>query len=213
MKVNEQTTEILKALPETGMGFQVVRSNQQLYAVFNCIRAIEINSDLLIQQDLEDDLEDDEIKIQNPQLITSSEFSLLGLRGAIDPNYAGGTGTFPLIKKYNLPVATNFYRIIAHGPHDFRYDMKKKELSKGTYLTTELDKVYANTGFAVVGRYALPVPLPANYCIQYELPKGTQLKAGTVAPNFGQAGGGVEVLLNDDTVNVKLIGLHVLPDF
>lgn len=87
------------------------------------------------------------------------------------------------------------------------------ELSKGTYLTTALDKIYANTGFAVVGRYALPVPLPATYCIQYEVPKGTQLKAGTVAPNFGQAGGGVEVLLNDDTVNVKLIGLHVLPDF
>ncbi len=93
------------------MGFQIVKSDEQFYAVFNCIRAIEINSDLLIQQDLKDEVESDEIKILNPQLITSSEFSLLGLHGAINPQYAGGTGSFPLIKRYLLPADTIFIEL------------------------------------------------------------------------------------------------------
>jgi len=54
-----------------------------------------------------------------------------------------------------------------------------------------------------VGRYALPIPVPASFVFEYELPgtmvlqggasQPTVLQVGTVQPNFGQAGGGVEV--------------------
>lgn len=216
MKVRDDVRNFLATQPETGMGYHMIVGNLQgetsYFAVFNGIRAFEFNDDLLNLQDIEDDL-GDEVRIQNFQMMTSSIFSSFRLRGKIDPTYGGGTGSFPLIKKYKLPVATKFYRNIAHGPNDFRYNSTNSELSKGTYLTTELDKNYTNSGFAAVGRFALPIPLPANYCIQYELPKGTVIKAGTVAPNFGQAGGGVEVVLLNDTPGVTMNGVHILSDF
>jgi hypothetical protein len=46
-----------------------------------------------------------------------------------------------------------------------------------------------------VGRYALPLPIPALHVVEYRLPAGTVIRAGTAAPSFGQAGGGVEVCL------------------
>ena len=46
-----------------------------------------------------------------------------------------------------------------------------------------------------------PLPIPASYEHRYTLPAGTELLVGTVAPNNGQAGGGVEVQTID---NVKV---------
>jgi hypothetical protein len=78
-------------------------------------------------------------------------------------------------------------------------------LAKGTYLTTDRDRQYANTGFAVVGRYALPIPIPASNVFEYELPSGTTLAIGTVLPNYGQAGGGVEIRTIADVAAVQSV--------
>lgn len=130
-------------------------------------------------------------------------------RTRIASAYVGGPGAFPLIGSTRLSGPAIFYRLLSI-PTDPRF--KNGYLSAGTYLTTELDRDYANSGYSAVGRYALPLPLPASHLIQYELPAGTVVSVGTVAPNFGQAGGGVEVRLSAN-VRANSMGSLTLHDY
>jgi hypothetical protein len=63
-----------------------------------------------------------------------------------------------------------------------------------------------------VGRFALPVPVPACHQFIYQLPVGTVLKVGTVLPQYGQAGGGVEVQLTHGET-VTLLQYRKLDEF
>jgi hypothetical protein len=65
----------------------------------------------------------------------------------------------------------------------------------GTYLTSDRDVAWINTGLGTAGRYALPNPFPATYGFEIVPPAGLSYSAGTVRPAFGQTGGGVEVVL------------------
>ena len=64
----------------------------------------------------------------------------------------------------------------------------------GTFATTLRDSRVVPSGLAAVGRYALPNPFPANRQYYIVPIAGTQTISGAVIPNFGQAGGGVEIL-------------------
>lgn len=105
-------------------------------------------------------------------------------------NYAPKSGVAQLVSSATLSNATTFYRY-ASLPFDPR--LSGNVLAQGTYLTTSSDLGYANTGFAAVGRYALPMPFPASYVFEYELPAGASILVGISIPMFGQSGGGVEV--------------------
>lgn len=133
-----------------------------------------------------------------------SNFSLI-------PGYIPAAGALPLLGTDTLTQTTNFYRYL-RSPVDFRHDKAKQELSADTYLTTDSDRAYTNTGFAAVGRYALPIPVPAIHVFMYQLPQGTTVRIGTVQPNFGQAGGGVEVQLVKDT-RVSFSMLNTIPAY
>jgi hypothetical protein len=132
------------------------------------------------------------VSLHNPQPTTST-FTL-------PSGYVASVGAIPLLGTVQLAAATKFYRFIM-ATTDHRYS--SGVLAAGTYLTTDLDRLLANTGFGAVGRYALPIPVPASFVFEYELPANTVLQGGaiqptvlqvgTVQPNFGQAGGGVEV--------------------
>lgn len=63
----------------------------------------------------------------------------------------------------------------------------------GTYATTYNDLSMVPSGFAAVGRYALPSTLSARF--MYPIVTGASpIYVGTATPNYGQAGGGVEVM-------------------
>jgi len=130
-------------------------------------------------------------------------------RANISPLFMGGVGASPLIGTSVLERDTVFYRFVS-SPVDHRYN--NEMLSAETYVTTSNDAKHVNSGFAVVARYALPLPLPANYRIEYTIPKGTKIQVGTVAPNFGQAGGGVEVFLPEVSAAFQS-SVSNLPDF
>jgi hypothetical protein len=68
------------------------------------------------------------------------------------------------------------------------------EILSGTYGFPESELPFVPTGFAAVGRYALPDLPPA--CRRYEVrpPPGYTLQCGAAVPLYGQAGGGVEVM-------------------
>lgn len=70
------------------------------------------------------------------------------------------------------------------------------------------------TGFIAVGRFALPNTLPASYRYEIEAPTGTSVDFGTVAPAFGQAGGGVEAYFAKSVTNAKVppAAMVALPD-
>lgn len=63
----------------------------------------------------------------------------------------------------------------------------------GTYATTYNDAAMVPSGFAAVGRYALPSSLSAQFVFPI-VTNASPIYVGTATPNFGQAGGGVEVL-------------------
>ena len=84
-----------------------------------------------------------------------------------------------------------FWRLCSVNP-DPR--LQGKVLLRGTYLTSDADMKLVNTGFGVVGRYALPSPFPASYVTKCSPKAGKLFNIGTTRPNFGQAGGGVEIL-------------------
>jgi hypothetical protein len=109
---------------------------------------------------------------------------------SLPPGWVPAAGPVALLGSIVLSTKTRFYRYTGTSvDHRFRGG----HLAADTYLTTEADRTYANTGFAAVGRYALPIPSPASYVHAYDIAAGTSLLVGTVLPNFGQAGGGVEV--------------------
>jgi hypothetical protein len=66
------------------------------------------------------------------------------------------------------------------------------------------------TGFVAVGRFALPNNLPASYRYEIEAPGSTPVDFGTLAPAFGQAGGGVEAYFLKAVVNTQIPPTPVL---
>lgn len=83
-----------------------------------------------------------------------------------------------------------FYRLSA-----FKDDKRINtdgSVTPGTYCTSDNDFKMTPSGLAAVGRYALPSPLPAIHVFLITPPPKTKVAYGTVRPNFGMAGGGVE---------------------
>jgi hypothetical protein len=119
------------------------------------------------------------------------------------------TGAKPLLARRTLMTPTTFYRYIS-SPTDLRF--VAGNLLPGTYLTTTLEHLEATSGFAAVGRFALPLPIPASNVIQYMLPPTTILDVGTVSPLFGQAGGGVEVCIVSSS-SATQVGFPFVPDY
>ena len=98
----------------------------------------------------------------------------------------------------SLGLAVN--RFSAFQP-DRRVDPVTGDFVRGTYAAPESELPFAPTGFAAVGRFALPNNVPASHRYTIRAPVGTMVSFGTVTPAFGQAGGGVEAFFPKAVVN------------
>lgn len=98
------------------------------------------------------------------------------------------------------------------GVQDRCYDSVTRTLAANSYLAPNSERAYVRVGYGAVGRYSLPCPHPARYLHQYILPAKTTFRVGTVSPQFGQSGGGVEVRLDHDT-QVTMIGSRKISDY
>jgi len=96
--------------------------------------------------------------------------------------------------------------------HDVCFDSTQSELRSNTYLTPLSERAHVSVGYGVVGRYSLPCPYPARYLHGYRLSKGASFRVGTVEPQFGQSGGGVEICLDADT-SVQYLGYMRISDY
>ena len=72
--------------------------------------------------------------------------------------------------------------------------MNSKVFQKDTFASPKLDASFINSGLGAVARYALPSLLPACWRYQLTPASGTTVYYGACVPQFGQSGGGVEVM-------------------
>lgn len=86
-------------------------------------------------------------------------------------------------------------------------------LLPGTYVTSERDAGVVPSGFAVVGRYALPNPISATNRFDIEVPGGISGLVGTVLPAFGQSGGGVEIELTNGAPPKSVKAHNTIPEY
>lgn len=102
-----------------------------------------------------------------------------------------------LITPANTSVGEKYWRMSAYA--NDRRITADRELVAGTYVTTDSDVEFIASGLGAVGRYALPNPFPSIYGFQVTPYPGRRITLGTVRPNYGQAGGGVEGVFQDPT--------------
>ena len=82
----------------------------------------------------------------------------------------------------------------------------------GTYATTIHDDRLVPSSLSAVARYALPNPTPAIHRFVISPSPQTRIHCGTVTPQFGQAGGGVEVRFGDELPEETASGPHPIPE-
>jgi hypothetical protein len=110
-------------------------------------------------------------------------------------------------------VTTNagevFYRWEA-WPKSVRIDQKTGTVSRGTFTAPFSEAPFVPTGFAAVGRFALPNVAPAIFRWEMRPPAGTVFRCGASVPLFGQSGGGVEAEFTGGFANVGPIANPVV---
>jgi hypothetical protein len=92
------------------------------------------------------------------------------------------------------------FRILSDNPLDPN-DTRLLNVRAGTYAAPFSEAPFVPTGFAAVGRFALPLMTPARWRYELRPEPGASFKCGACVPLYGQAGGGVEVMYVSDTRN------------
>lgn len=209
LRIDKETERMLLTLPESGMGYQIVQGRDEPWVVFNATITIplrELNQTVFSEADyvlLSGDPEPDAIQSRN---IINFPEELRVIFSTLDPDLRDpslGLAFCP------TPIAppTSFispkwpYSYYRFSPYykDKRVDIYGNFLP-GTYATTYNDLPFVPSGFAAVGRYALPSPASAAFVFPI-LTSDRPTLMGTATPNFGQAGGGVEVLFTTPATN------------
>jgi hypothetical protein len=119
------------------------------------------------------------------------------------------TATLPPYTYYSKPGDV-FIRLSAFN-NDKRI-LSDGSVLAGTYGTTLTDMTVTPSGLAAVGRYALPNRLSAFYRYRIIPPVGTPILFGTVTPNYGLCGGGVEVFFPNGCPKGSAFLFDEIPD-
>ncbi len=209
-RVSKDTQKLLiTQFPESGMGYQIikakmVREDSKLFLVFNATLIMPFEEYRVYQFNqldyslLSEDPFDAKIRDLNELDVQEFSIAFWSLEKIAEKDkFPGLTYNEAAIKPHEdiFPnEALPYYRFCA-SKRDMRVG-KNGNFLPGTYATTFNDMHFVPSGFAAVGRYALPNPASAQYVSQI-ITKDRPNLMGTATPNFGQAGGGVEVLFSN----------------
>ena len=105
--------------------------------------------------------------------------------------------------KHDTLTANRVFHRFSIFKLDRRVNPVTGSFAAGTYAAPASEVPFVPTGFVAVGRFALPNTLPASYHHEIEAPVGTSVDFGTVAPAYGQSGGGVEAYFAKAVTNAK----------
>ena len=202
---------------ETGMGYQVATINGGRYVILNAELAFELpqydrnnaedSSPRPADRLRADDL--DWLKDQLPEYLAKKGKPLTqGLRrlDCAEHLEVETHGSYPS----NSSPGELFVRYSA-----FRQDRRIDpdfSVKPGTYVTTATDAPHVPSGLAAVGRYALPVHIPAVHKFTLTPRAPVPITCGATAPRFGQAGGGVEVLFINSLPAGTAMGPVLIPE-
>jgi hypothetical protein len=205
----------LLQLPESGMGFQLVEATfwgaPKRLLVFNVQTALDLSE---LPLDFAADTGTiatngarivEALKTARLTMIAAPgprNFRLLASRiptGSVSTSSAVVTAS-ALVKHVVLTAVRTFHRFSAFKP-DRRVDLKTGDFLPGTYAAPVSEVPLVPTGFAAVGRFALPNNAPASHHYVINAGAQTAVSFGTVAPAFSQAGGGVEAFFPGGATN------------
>jgi hypothetical protein len=209
-RVSKAVSERLVKQHESGIGYQIARYRRERepLIVFNASIAMPLDefrnhrfssddylmlSDEFAEVGIHEKFDlNDELAVVFSQFGGSSDVDSFGLSFTSNP-------ISPPEAAMPTGVPTSYYRYCAFS-RDRRVSAKG-DFVAGTYATTYSDMHFVPSGFAAVGRYALPNPASARY-ISTIVTLDRPSLMGTASPNFGQAGGGVEVLFDQQASHV-----------
>lgn len=204
MAIAPRFTAELLALPETGMGWQLVEVQRDRLLVE---RVVVVNASTvagtvsrearLIREGKAHDRVTDARQLLESgsplatiQVLTKSRAISEGI---LAPSYRLKTegpasdapveGSQPDERFMRFSAFANDRRVLADG-----------SVSAGTYVTTHADGMLVKTGREAVARYALPNPDPAVHRFHLRPPVPILVRRGIVQPAYSQPGGGVEVI-------------------
>lgn len=222
LSINKEAEKALLALPESGPGFQIVEAvfhgKKSTYIVWNAEFAIDLKEAPISRDDITGALLGGWINEQALSSITIiaapslHDFSLVGSRvhSSASTVVSGSSAVSPppstLVKTVTLTNPRKFYRFSPFST-DRRVDPTNGHFLPGTYCCPESEEPFVPSGFSAVGRFALPSAQPASYRYEITADSGTNVLFGTVAPAYGQAGGGVEAYLPAGATNVTNVYL------
>ncbi len=214
-KLTEESISIAKSLHESGMGYQIIKSGEydEYYWILNSFLALDLedvfNTETLLEyRDLlwgdPDDRKFQEI--YHKELSSNSQIAFSDFESILDTRLEQfsvkcSTNVSPFILPPTAPPQPYAYFRYSAFARDNRVDPTNGNYRSGTYATTYNDIHQVPSGFAAVGRYALPNPLSAKYVFPI-VTNDRPTYMGTATPNFGQAGGGVEVFFRDGANNI-----------
>ncbi|MFX0097721.1 MAG: hypothetical protein ACFE7E_08185 [Candidatus Hodarchaeota archaeon] len=211
-RLTEKSTKIALSLPESGMGYQVIRSGERFFWILNAFLALDLEDVFKKETLLEyrnllwgDPKEEKYVQLKTLEISPNSQVAFSDLEAHLDADlqrfsfkYSANISPFlPWTVRARRPYA--YFR---YGPfaRDHRVDPSNGDYLRGSYATTYNDTFQVPSGFAAIGRYALPNPSSAR-CVFAIVTYDRPTCMGTATPNFGQAGGGVEVFFQSGAKN------------
>jgi|WetSurMetagenome_2_1015567.scaffolds.fasta_scaffold156856_2 hypothetical protein len=217
----EQDQVRLIRMPESGMGYQIiwVRIKQMHYLVLNATFVAslgELRESGFSREDLPYLSGDPDgrraLELRAHDSLGHIELAFTAFGGRAESRMPGAevqrSVAFPVPTRRGRNRLRSFYRFSAYTK-DKHVDANG--FKRGTYATTYSDIRLVPSGFAAVGRYALPNPASAN-CVFQILTRATPTLVGATSPNFGQAGGGVEVRFDNGAANEVGVGFTISSD-
>ncbi|QND24523.1 hypothetical protein HB774_34615 (plasmid) [Rhizobium leguminosarum bv. viciae] len=142
---------------------------------------------------------------------------LLNIAFRLGPLPTHPSATFPKLPPYgHLPLVgaantTDEFLRCEATPVSYRLDVVNQEIKADTYAIPRSEELFIPTGLSVVGRYALPCYFPAVFKYLIQPTRRLNIDCGACVPQFGQAGGGVEVRVPRTTKAVKISKMPPLP--
>lgn len=214
-KLPEEKIEYFLNNPEFGMGYQLaqIELNGALHDM------IILNAELMLEISELPELSRRSIEEPPKGIIERidkiSKFNLIKFYEPTDEAFLDKTilmmRTYifqKLIIKIPVPSDEKFKRF---SPYRNDKRINGEKLLPGSYATTNNDARFVPSGLAAVGRFALLSPFPAIHVFNITLHKNLSIEHGTVRPNYNQAGGGVEVLFNDEASHCTVSYERALP--
>ncbi|MBN7817650.1 hypothetical protein [Algoriphagus pacificus] len=194
-KTSDRLAEKLLTLPESGMGYQIIKTKSftgsKQYIFFNGI----VGSDFGYPGSFSNyELKAIDFDIDISNLVIDKT------RGAIDSSFETTNGS----------EIQKFVRLSAFE-NDFRVDTESGRLLPGSF-TTDLEDFLTMTipfnNFDPIAYYSLPNPLPIKWLFYFKSIAGDTFQRGTVQPAFGQNGGGREYYFKNGTSEKSLISVN-----